>query len=266
MYTSTRKLDRLRASSGSNCGWSTDSLVTGLDKHATRQTKTGKLAFYVVHAARITGKHSANCWRPSNAHNTVEAARTCGGSNLGWPTDSLATSSHSDKPSLRIAIKHRYALYIFCSFQPKGLRQTKLNSSYRSRYLKALGYVLRELRFKKKKKNQVAKLEAENETQKCSMFYIFIGSFRPKSLGQTNLLLVRRREFTSSLLCLCQSSNGLVTSNPRLTFKLDLAYVLVRMSEEGTYFLDVLCVHGRIYLLGPLSSQDQPGSKNDRIC
>ena len=65
----------------------------------------------------------------------------------------------------------------------------------------------------------VAKLEAQNETQKCSRFYIFIGSVQLKSLGQTNLLLVHRREFTSSLLCLTDT-NGLVTSNSRLTFNL----------------------------------------------
>ena len=110
---------------------STDSLVTGPNRHATIQTKTDK--------------RSTTHWRPSNAQNTVETVRPC--SNLA---NSLATGFYPDKPSLRIAIKHRYALYIFCSFQPKGLRQTKLNSSYRSRYLKVLGYILRELRFKRK--------------------------------------------------------------------------------------------------------------------
>ena len=48
------------------------------------------------------------------------------------------------------------------------------------------------------------------------MVYIF-SSFQPKSLRQTNLL-VHRREFTFSLLCLT-STNGLVTSNLRLTFR-----------------------------------------------
>ena len=48
--------------------------------------------------------------------------------------------------------------------------------------------------------------EAENETQKCSMFYIFNGSVQLKSLGQTNLL-VRRREFSPSLLQSINCSN-----------------------------------------------------------
>ena len=38
MHASTRKLDRLKAGSRSNCGWSTDSLVTGPDKHAEKQS------------------------------------------------------------------------------------------------------------------------------------------------------------------------------------------------------------------------------------
>ena len=38
----------------------------------------------------------------------------------------------------------------------------------------------------------VAKLEAENETQKCGIFYIFISSVQLKSLGQTNLLVLRQ--------------------------------------------------------------------------
>ena len=64
------------------------------------------------------------------------------------------------------------------------------------------------------------KLEAENKTQECKIFYIFISSVQLKSLGQTNLL-VRRREFTSCLLCLTNSLYRLLTSNSRLTFKLD---------------------------------------------
>ena len=141
MHASTRKLDKakLKACSDSDYGRTADCHLTGLNARLpstgrtsstylllwrlpntdnARQTKTGKLAFHAVHADRITDKQPttkpASCWRPSNAHNTVE-------------TDSLATSSHSGKPSLRI-IKHGYALYIFCSFQPKSLRQTKLNS------------------------------------------------------------------------------------------------------------------------------------------
>ena len=53
MYISTRKLDRLRAYSGSNCGWSTDSLVTGPDKYIARQNRTIKPASYVAKAARL---------------------------------------------------------------------------------------------------------------------------------------------------------------------------------------------------------------------
>ena len=54
----------------------------------------------------------------------------------------------------------------------------------------------------------LAKLEAENKTQECKIFYIFIiSSFQLKSLGQTKLLL-----------CLC---DGFLSSKPRSTTKLD---------------------------------------------
>ena len=50
-------------------------------------------------------------------------------------------------------------------------------------------------------------LEAENKTQECRIFYVFIiRSVQLKSLGQTNLL-VRRREFTPSLLQSINCSN-----------------------------------------------------------
>ena len=82
-----------------------------------------------------------------------------------------------------------------------------------------------------------SKLEAENKTKKCKIFYVFIiSSFQLKSLGQTNLLLVLRREFTSSLLCLSPRKNceftsslpclymcdGFLTSKPRLTISSSL--------------------------------------------
>ena len=82
----------------------------------------------------------------------------------------------------------------------------------------------------------VAKLEAENETQKCSMFYIFISSVQLKSLVQTNLL-VHRREFTSSLLCLT-CTKGPLTSKPRLTIKLDNLYFALRTDGRTCLCVD----------------------------
>ena len=64
---------------------------------------------------------------------------------------------------------------------------------------------------------RLAKYEAENKTQKCKIFNVFIRSFQLKSPGKTNIL-VHRGEFTSSLLCLTNSLYGLVSSNSRLTF------------------------------------------------
>ena len=68
MHTSTRKLDRVKADSRSNCGWSTDSLVTGPGKHTGKQTRR---LFYA-------------------STRRLEGSRAGSGSNCGWPTDCLA--------------------------------------------------------------------------------------------------------------------------------------------------------------------------------
>ena len=97
----------------------------------------------------------------------------------------------------------------------------------------------------------VAKLEAENKTQTCKIFYIFIiSSVQLKSLGKTNLLVLRR-EFTSSLFCLTCTNNGLLTSNSRLTIKLDnltskeqirtYLYLFVRTTDR----IGTRIIHGR---------------------
>ena len=43
-----------------------------------------------------------------------------------------------------------------------------------------------------KESKQKRELEAENKSQECRVFYVFIGSFQLKRLGQTNLLVRRK--------------------------------------------------------------------------
>ena len=58
--------------------------------------------------------------------------------------------------------------------------------------------------------------EEENKTQECRVFYVFISSVQLKSLGQTNLECRNSRK-----KWMCVISDGLLTSNPRLTFRSD---------------------------------------------
>ena len=76
MYTSIRKLDRLRAGSGSNCGWSTDCLVTRPD---TRAFRTNALR---------TATNSLATWLDTNAKQQDDP-KACSGPNLGWSANSL---------------------------------------------------------------------------------------------------------------------------------------------------------------------------------
>ena len=108
LHASTRKLDRLKACTGSNYGWSTDSLVTGLDKYAVRQTKTGKLAFHVAHAARLRqasacsrntqGRPAAYLVTKTDKHSRKpDRSRACSESNCGWFTICLLYTSPSPR-------------------------------------------------------------------------------------------------------------------------------------------------------------------------
>ena len=123
------------------------------------------------------------------------------GSNCGWSTDSLVT-----RPSKHVEKQTR--------LDGLGTGQTKLTNLFVRTADCILTFLLAEAYKESRQKRLVVLLEAENETQECSMIYIF-SSFQPESLRQT-VLLVHRREFTFSLLCL---TNGLVASNSRLTFK-----------------------------------------------
>ena len=76
MYTSTRKLDRLRACSGSNFGWFTDSLVTGPDKHNSQHRFKSK---------------------------------ACSGSNCGW---SAASLTYSSRHGCMACSRHNYGWFI----------------------------------------------------------------------------------------------------------------------------------------------------------
>ena len=76
MYTGTRKLDRLRACSGSNYGWPTDSLVTG----------------------------------PDNSHHRFKS-KACSGSNCGWSAASLTYSSHHGC-KIKACSRHNYGWFI----------------------------------------------------------------------------------------------------------------------------------------------------------
>ena len=85
MYTSTRKLDRLRAGSGSNCGWSTDCLVTGPDKHAEKQNRLRA-------SSRINlGWLAEGLGTGQTKLTNADRLKAFSGSNCGWSTDSPVT-------------------------------------------------------------------------------------------------------------------------------------------------------------------------------
>ena len=234
MHASTRKLDRLRAFSGSNCGWSTDSLVTGPDKHIEKQNRL-----------RACSRINLGWLAEGLGTGQTNAADERNRMNLGWPAERPMTG----QPKETTATEKRNSLsrpprnligeqlcfgrsILACKTQlgqvsqlsPLRNRLNKLTES-RSKMRLTNTYICprpeRNLTGGRrcfgrsnlaclvvKTTAHLAKLEAENETQECSMVYIF-SSLQPKSLRQTNLLLVHRRKFTFSLLCLT-SANGLV--------------------------------------------------------
>ena len=139
MHASTKKLDRSKACSGSNRGWSTVSLVTGPDEHVgkfrTRHTKLNPTSNNCqgknVIPARASKLNRANkpviatqrahLLQPSNKDSTsrTNAARTskstiatqvtkmldkskaCSECNYGWSTASLVTGPDAYAKNLR---------------------------------------------------------------------------------------------------------------------------------------------------------------------
>ena len=89
---------------------------------------------------------------------------------------------------------------------------------------------------------------------------------------KTELLLVRRRVFTSSLLCLTDT-NGLVTSNSRLTFNLFVRTTSTYICPDAFYLADIILnlrklrseriIHGRADII-PLLTLSLEAYKESR--